>query len=93
MKVLDCDVRWPGFGQITLAVAMAVGIWSLQFLFGVGSKTAADAGENLAAIMFGFVSNAIGISVVRGWKPLLLNIIGCVLVLMGYRFVVWLLAG
>ena len=93
MKLLDCDVRWPGFGPFTLAVAIAVGLWCLLFFSGLGSKTAVGAGANLAAIVFGSMSNAIGIDVTKGWKPLLLNITGCAVVLLVYRLVASFLNG
>lgn len=93
VKVLDCEVQWPGFGKMTLAVALAVGLWSLQFLFGLGSKTTVSAGASLVAMVFGCVSNAIGINITKGWKPLLLNIICFAIVFLVYNLIASLLTG
>lgn len=74
----------PGFWPLTQAIAIAVVLWTLLTFSPLGATSAVGVGANLAAILFGCISNAIGIDVSKGVKHLGLNIAGCVLVLVTY---------
>lgn len=81
MTLLGCELKRPSLNELTAAVAIGVALWLTLVLTGLVASTPVGAGSNLVAIVFGCFSNACGISVTGGWRPLLLNISGCALVL------------
>lgn len=87
MTILGVELQRPTFGSLTAAVALGVLLWALLTASPVGSPTPVAAGANLAAILFGCVSNAIGIDIKKGGRHLVLNIAGCTLVLVTYHLV------
>lgn len=72
---------------MTQAIAIAVALWALLTVSPLGATNAVGAGANLAAIVFGCVSNVVGIDVRKGGRHLALNVAGCVLVLLAYTAV------
>lgn len=87
MKILGIDLVKPTFWQFTVAVAIGIVFWVLLVALGVTSKTPVGAGATLAATVFGSVSNACGVDVKKGWKHLLLNVGGCIAVLVLYQVI------
>lgn len=87
MKLLDVEIRWPGFWPTTSAVAVGVLLWTLLTLSPLGAEDSTTASANLVAIVFGCVSNAAGIEVKRGGRHMLLNILGCLIVMAMFRVI------
>ena len=81
MTLIGIEIKRPSIWSLTQAVGVGVGVWLLLTLSPLGAKNAVDAGANLATVVFGFVSNVIGVDVTRGARHLALNIVGCVVVL------------
>lgn len=84
MTLIGIEIKRPSFWSLTQAAGVSVGVWLLLTLSPLGAKNAVDAGANLVTVVFGFVSNVIGIDVTRGGHHLALNIAGCVVVLVMY---------
>lgn len=74
-------LKRPGFWAFTRAIWVAVALWGVLTISPLGAKDAVGAGANLLAIVFGCVSNELGIDVRRGGRHLALNIAGCVVAL------------
>ncbi|MBC3871499.1 hypothetical protein [Undibacterium oligocarboniphilum] len=85
MTILGIELRRPTYWEFTSAVVFGVAIWSALVILGWSSETRIGAGANLAAIVFGCVSNAIGIEVKKGGRHLAVNVLGCILVLALYH--------
>lgn len=88
MIVAGIELKRPSFWGLTSAVVTGVALWALLLTISpFGAKDAVGAGAILAAIVWGCVSNAIGIELRRGGRHLALNILGCVAILALYRFI------
>lgn len=87
MTIFGVQLIRPGFWPLTQAIAIAVVLWALLTISPLSATDAVGAGANLAAIMFGCISNVIGIEVKKGGLHLALNVVGCVLVLLVYTAV------
>ena len=87
MNIFGVQIHRPGFWPLTQAIAIAVVLWALLTISPFGATSAVGAGANLAAIIFGCISNVIGIEVAKGGKHLALNVVGCALVLLAYTAV------
>lgn len=85
MTIFGVKIYRPTFWALTSAVLIGVTIWSLLLSFGLTSETRIGAGANLTAIVFGCVCNTIGIDIKKGARHLVLNLTGCVLVLILYQ--------
>jgi hypothetical protein len=84
MTLIGIEIKRPSFWSLTQAVGVSVGVWLLLTLSQLGAKNAVDAGANLVTVVFGFVSNVIGIDVTRGGRHLALNVVSCIVVLVMY---------
>jgi hypothetical protein len=91
MQILGVELKQPDFWAATQSVGLAVVLWAVLTASPFGATTAAGAAANLAAIVFGCLSNAAGVDVRKGGRHMTLNILGCVLVLIAFRGIAALL--
>lgn len=91
MMIFGIELHKPTLQSLTGACLVGVLLWVVIVFAGVGSMTSNEAGAILVAIMFGCVSNSIGIDVTKGFKPLLLNVVGSTSVLLTYHYICGLL--
>lgn len=91
MTIFGCELRRPSFSELTVATAAGVALWLTLVLLGFVTLESTSADGMLVAIIWGCISNTLGINANKGWRPILLIVVGCVLVLLIYQFVCALL--
>lgn len=84
MSILGVQIHRPGFWPFTRAVAFAIVFWLLLLASPLGATSTVGAGASLAAMIFGCISDTIGIDLTKGGRHLAVNIAGCLLVLLAY---------
>jgi hypothetical protein len=89
MKVIGIELRKPGPWGITFAVVLAVLLWAMAVLSGLGPSTKVAAGSALVAMLWGTISASIGIEAAKGGRHLAVSLLGCVVVLGVYSAIVY----
>lgn len=87
MRVFGINLHKPTFWGVTRATAVAVALWGAIQASPLASNDSGRAASLLAALLFGCLSNEVGINVAKGGRHLLLNIAGCALVVLGWRLI------
>ena len=77
MRLMGVELRRPGPWGVTFAVALAVLLWALVVLSGLGPSTKVAAGSALVAMLWGTISASVGIEAAKGGRHLALNVAGC----------------
>lgn len=88
MRILGVTLQRPTFWDATSAAAFGVALWTLYVSLGIASATRVEAGATLAVLVFGCVSHVVGVRCSLGWRHLVLNVAGTVVVLILYRSIV-----
>ena len=91
MKVIGVELHRASFAGVTSAAGIAVVLWLIVLATPLSPTSALSKASILLATFMGCLSSEVGIQVSRGWRHLVVNVAGCVLALIIFRSVAWLL--
>lgn len=92
MVLLGVQLRNPGPRALLLSAVIGFLFWGALMLSPVAPQSDLAAGAFLCSLIFGSVSSSCGVQVSRSMRHLLVNIVGCAVVLLVYLALAAMLA-